>query len=175
MSNPYIGEIRMFGGNFAPAGWAFCDGQLMPISENDALFTLIGTTFGGDGQETFGLPDLQGRVPLHNGTGPSGTTYTLGELSGTETVTLTTQQMPAHRHVAVGSTDPAASSSPQDRVLASLPATGARSAYGTDVPYGALAPTSLSSAGGSQPHDNLQPYTVVNFIISLFGIFPTQN
>jgi microcystin-dependent protein len=175
MSNPYIGEIRMFGGSFAPVGWEFCNGQLLPISENDALFTLIGTTFGGDGQETFALPDLQGRVPLHSGTGSSGTTYTLGEGGGVEAVTLSTQQMPAHRHVAVGSTDPAASSSPQDRVLASLPAAGARSAYGTDLPYGALDPTSLSPAGGSQPHDNLQPSAVLNFIISLFGIFPTQN
>jgi microcystin-dependent protein len=170
MSEPYIGEIRMFAGIFAPAGWAFCDGSLMPISENDALFTLLGTTFGGDGQETFGLPDLQGRVPMHGGNG-----HTLGELGGSETVTLTNQQMPAHQHVAVGSTDPAASSSPQDRVLASLPATGARAAYGTDLPYGALDPTSLSPAGGSQPHDNLQPYTVISFIISLFGIYPTQT
>jgi microcystin-dependent protein len=170
MSEPYIGEIRMFAGIFAPAGWAFCDGSLMPISENDALFTLLGTTFGGDGQETFGLPDLQGRVPMHGGNG-----HTLGELGGSETVTLTNQQMPAHQHVAVGSTDPAASSSPQDRVLASLPATGARAAYGTDLPYGALDPTSLSPAGGSQPHDNLQPYTVISFIISLYGIFPSQT
>jgi microcystin-dependent protein len=170
MSEPYIGEIRMFGGFFAPAGWAFCDGSLMPISENDALFTLLGTTFGGDGQETFGLPDLQGRVPMHGGNG-----HTLGEQGGVETVTLSSQQLPAHQHVAVGSTDPAGSSSPQDRVLASLPAAGARSAYGTDPPYGPLDPTSLSPAGGSQPHDNLQPYTVISFIISLYGIFPSQT
>jgi microcystin-dependent protein len=175
VSNPYVGEIRMFGGNFAPSGWAICGGQLLPISENEALFQLLGTTYGGDGQSTFGLPDLQGRVPLHQGTGDFGTTYTVGENGGVETVTLTSPQLPIHSHLPQGSTDPATSSSPQDRVLASISAAGTRSAYGTDPPYGALHPSSLTSDGGSQPHDNLQPYLVVNFIISLYGVYPTPT
>jgi microcystin-dependent protein len=175
VAEPFIGEIRMFGGNFAPAGWAFCDGGLMPISENDTLFNLIGTTYGGDGQETFGLPDLRGRAPIHQGAADSGTTYVIGQAAGVETVTLTTQQIPVHSHLPLGSTDPAASSDPREHVLASLPAAGTRSAYGTDQPYGALHPTSIGVAGGSQPHDNRQPYAVVNFIISLFGIYPTPS
>jgi microcystin-dependent protein len=170
MSEPYLGEIRMFAGSFAPVGWELCDGRLMEIAGNDSLFLLLGTTFGGDGQETFALPDLQGRVPLHGGNG-----HTLAEQGGTETVTLSAQQLPAHQHVAVGSTDPAGSSSPQDHVLATLAAAGARSAYGTDPPYSALDPTSLSPAGGNQPHDNLQPYTVISFIIAVDGIFPSAT
>jgi microcystin-dependent protein len=165
----------MFGGNFAPASWEFCDGRLLPISENDQLFTLIGTTFGGDGESTFGLPDLRGRAPMHQGTGSSGTTHILGESAGTETVTLTTQQIPSHSHQPMGSTDPAGSSTPQNNVLASLPAAGTRSAYGTDQPYGSIDASSITPMGGSQPHDNLQPYLVVSFIICLFGIFPTQT
>jgi microcystin-dependent protein len=172
---PYIGEIRMFGGNFAPAGWEFCNGQLLPISENDTLYQLLGTTYGGDGQETFGLPNLMSRAPVHLGTGSFGTSYTLGESAGVESVTLTTGQMPAHSHVAVGSTDPATSSDPHTHVFASLSAAGTRSAYGTDPPFGSLDATSLSPAGGSQPHDNLQPYLVISFIISLFGVYPSQT
>jgi microcystin-dependent protein len=174
VSDPYVGEIRMFGGSFAPSGWAFCNGQLMPISENDTLFNLLGTTFGGDGQETFGLPDLQGRAPIHQGTGSSGSTYMLGQTGGVESVTLTTQQIPVHSHLPLGSTDPATSSDPREHVLASLPAAGTRSAYGTDAPFGSLDPSSVSGSGGSQPHDNMQPYAVITFIISLFGIYPTQ-
>jgi microcystin-dependent protein len=172
---PYIGEIRMFGGSFAPAGWAFCDGQLLPISENDTLFQLLGTTYGGDGQETFGLPNLQSRAPVHLGTGNFGTSYTLAESAGVESVTLTAAQMPAHSHVPVGSTDPATSSDPHTHVFASLSAAGTRSAYGTDPPFGSLDATSLSPAGGSQPHDNFQPYLVISFIISLFGVYPSQT
>jgi microcystin-dependent protein len=175
VSNPYVGEIRMFGGNFAPAGWAFCDGQLLPIAENDVLFQLLGTTYGGDGQATFGLPDLQSRVPLAQGTGDAGTTYAMGQNGGVETVTLNAQQLPVHNHLPQGSTDPATSSSPQNRVLASISAAGTRSAYGTDPPYGALHPSSLTPDGGSQPHDNMQPYLVINFIISLFGVFPSAT
>jgi microcystin-dependent protein len=165
----------MFGGSFAPAGWAFCDGQLMPISENDTLFNLIGTTYGGDGQQTFGLPDLRGRAPIHQGTSSFGTTYTLGQAAGAETVTLTTQQIPVHSHQPLGSTDPASSSDPHDHVLASLPAAGTRSAYGTDAPYGSLHASSVAAAGSSQPHENLQPFLIVSFIISLFGIYPSQT
>jgi microcystin-dependent protein len=153
MAQPFIGEIRMFAGSFAPAGWAFCDGQLLPISENDTLFTLIGTTYGGDGQETFQLPDLRGRLPLHQGTSSSGTTYQMGEMSGTETITLTTQQSPNNSVVGVSSATFA--------FLAEPPSEPMKSA--------------LSPVGGSQPHDNLQPFLCISFIISLFGIFPSQT
>src|SRR5687768_13401698 len=118
MAQPYVGEIRMFRGNFAPAGWLFCDGQLLPISENETLFQLIGTTYGGDGQETFGLPDLRGRVPIHQGLGPDGTTYNLGEMAGVEAVTLTTQQIPIHSHRAMGSSDTGNQPTPTNGVWA---------------------------------------------------------
>jgi microcystin-dependent protein len=170
MSQPFIGEIRMFGGSFAPAGWAFCDGRTLPISENDALFTLIGTTYGGDGQETFNLPNLQGRLPIHQGAG-----FQIGQNGGTPSVTLTTQQMPAHSHSLMGSTATAAGTNPQNTVLAHLPDAGVQTAYGTTAPFGAIDPSSVSPVGGSQPHSNMQPFVAVTFIIALFGIFPTQN
>jgi microcystin-dependent protein len=172
MSSPYVGEIRMFGGNFAPAGWAFCAGQLMPISENDTLFNLIGTTYGGDGQETFGLPDLQGRIPLHAGQGPGiSQNYQLGEKAGVETVTLTTQQIPIHTHALIGSSDIGIDPSPSNDILASssilVPYVGIQ-------PDANMASNAIGPAGGSQPHDNMMPYLCVSFIISLFGIFPHQ-
>ena len=167
MSDPYIGEIRMFGGTFAPAGWAFCDGQLIPISENDALFTLIGTTYGGDGQETFGLPDLQGRVPIHQGNG-----FVLGQAAGVESVTLTTQQLPIHSHAWLASQNSGATTNPPANVLASVP--GGGSVYILDQASVPLNPQSLQPIGGSQPHENMQPFLVISFIISLFGIFPHQ-
>jgi len=175
MSQPYIGEIRMFGGNFPPNGWAFCDGQQLAIAENDALFTLIGTTYGGDGQSFFNLPDLQSRVPVHQGTGPGGQTFVEGEAGGVESVTLTTAQLPAHTHPMLGSVNNATSSSPTDNVPASTPLALNQTAYGTDVPIKAIAPTSIAPFGGSQPHENTQPFLVISFILSLFGIFPTQN
>lgn len=183
---PYIGEIRIFGGNFAPAGWAFCNGQLMPISENDALFNLIGTTYGGDGQETFALPDLRGRVPVHMGTGSDGINYLIGEMGGTEEVTLTVQQIPNHSHklkgaglLAMGSVK-GNSSNPTSRYPAMVPGTNL---YSTTIKDGLFMedpnvanPSSiLSPSGGSQPHNNMQPYLAVNFIISLYGIFPSQT
>ena len=173
MGQPFIGEIRMFAGNFAPAGWAFCDGQLMPISENDALFTLIGTTYGGDGQETFGLPNLQSRIPLHSGTGPGLTNKTLGESAGVEAVTLSTQQIPIHNHAFLVSTSSGTGTSPANAVLAS----GSNvSIFRPDViPIQPMNPASLSPVGGSQPHDNMHPFICINYIISLFGIFPQQN
>jgi microcystin-dependent protein len=176
MSNPFIGEIRMFAGNFAPAGWVFCDGQLMPISENDALFTLIGTTFGGDGQETFGIPDLRGRVPIHAGTAKSGSTYVLGEAGGVESVTLTTNQMPTHTHLALAaSTGQVASPSGAVLAAATSTQTGMK-IYSTVVtPNTPINGSSISPSGGSQPHDNIQPTLAISFILSLFGIFPTQN
>jgi microcystin-dependent protein len=166
MSQPYIGEIRMFAGNFAPAGWAFCNGQLMPISENDALFTLIGTTYGGDGQETFAMPDLRGRLPMHQGNG-----VILAEAAGVETVTLTVQQIPLHNHGAGCKNGPGNNSNP----LSAVPAVNTTAlAYGAVPPQQTMAATMLQGTGGSQPHDNLQPYLCINFIISLFGIFPHQ-
>jgi microcystin-dependent protein len=174
MGEPFIGEIRMFGGNFAPAGWAFCQGQLMAISENDALFTLIGTTYGGDGQETFGMPDLQGRIPIHSGTGSDGITYQLGEKTGVETVTLTVQQTPTHTHPLLGSTSTASSTDTAGNVGARV-TVAAVFPYGTDAPLQPLSPQAVAPVGGSQPHDNLQPYLCISFIISLFGVFPSQN
>jgi len=179
MSDPYIGEIRMFGGNFAPVGWEFCYGQLMPISENDALFALIGTTYGGDGQETFGLPDLRGRVPIHQGT-VQGNTFVLAEQSGTETVTLTTQQLPSHTHPPLSSSAPGTASSPQGNVWAAA-STGAQMYFQAPPPPPSppplvqMDPAAISPNGGSQPHDNMAPYLAVSFIISLFGIFPSQT
>ena len=177
MSQPFIGEIRMFGGSFAPVGWAFCAGRLLPISENDALFNLIGTTYGGDGQTNFGIPDLRGRVPMHAGTGGGGT-YNLGEMAGTETVTLTTQQLPTHNHL-VASTAPGASGTPGPTTIIADqgPAGAPVSAYlpFNNVTQVALRNSIVGLTGGSQPHDNMQPFLVVSYIISLFGIFPSQN
>jgi microcystin-dependent protein len=172
MSNPYIGEIRMFGGNFAPAGWAFCNGQTLAISQNDALFTLIGTTYGGDGQETFNLPDLQGRLPMHMGTN-AGTTFTIGENAGTEEVTLTVQQIPIHSHPMVASTNTGTQANPGGNVLAT---SGSNlQMFIEDQPNVNMAANSVSPVGGSQPHTNLQPYLCISFILSLFGVFPTQS
>ncbi len=172
MSQPYVGEIRMFGGNFAPAGWMFCDGQLLPISENETLFNLIGTTYGGDGQNTFALPNLQSRVPIHAGTRPSdGTTYSLSEAAGVENVTLTVNQIPVHSHAMLASTGPGTVNQPNGNVTAASPTV---TLYIQDVTDGNMAANAAGPSGGSQPHENLQPYLCVSFIISLFGIFPHQ-
>lgn len=171
MAQPFIGEIRMFAGNFAPAGWAFCDGQLLPISENDALFVLLGTTYGGDGQETFALPNLQSRVPLHCGTGPAGSTYQLGESGGVEQVTLTTSQIPSHSHALLAADAPATATSPGG----SLPAEASKRFYVAPSSLVAASPLAIAPSGGSQPHENVQPFLCVNFIISLFGVFPPPN
>ncbi|AQZ93700.1 phage tail protein [Halopseudomonas phragmitis] len=168
MSTPYIGEIRMFGGNFAPAGWHLCDGSLLPISEYDALFTLIGTTYGGDRQNTFALPDLRGRIPVHMGNGK-----VLGQMLGSETVTLTAAQMPSHSHSLLASGSLATGTNPQGNVLARTAAD--IDIYRSSGPYQTLAQSTVSSVGGSQPHENMMPFLAVNFIISLFGIFPSQT
>lgn len=168
MAQPYVGEIRMFGGNFAPAGWMFCDGQLLPISENETLFQLIGTTYGGDGQQTFALPDLRGRVPIHQGNG-----FILAQTGGAEQITLTTNQIPSHSHVPLANSGNGTSSSPANNVWAAQPSLLQYSVAGsanTNLPANTLALT-----GGSQPHDNFQPYLCVDFIISLFGIFPSPT
>lgn len=167
MAQPYVGEIRMFAGNFAPAGWMFCEGQLLPISEHETLFQLIGTTYGGDGQSTFALPDLRGRVPMHMGGG-----FTLAETGGAEEITLTVNQVPAHTHPLLCSgivgNDPNATGN--------LPAeSSAVSLYQSANPSVAMAPQAVSPVGGSQPHTNMQPYLCVDFIISLFGIFPSPT
>lgn len=172
MAESYVGEIRMFAGNFAPEGWAFCNGQLLSISEYETLYTLIGTTYGGDGQNTFALPDLQGRVPVHAGQGPGiSRIYVLGEQVGTETVTLTTSQMPAHTHLLTASAAPATSVSPQGQVVA---ASGGAQLYLDDVPATAMQAGSVGVTGGGYPHENMPPYLATSFIISLFGVFPTQ-
>jgi microcystin-dependent protein len=163
----------MFAGSFAPAGWAFCAGQLMPISENETLFNLIGTTYGGDGQETFGLPDLQGRAPMHMGQGPGiSQNYQIGEKLGVETVTLTTNQIPIHHHGLMASTDPALQITGKNGVLAAPPTL---SMYYTSPADKALNAQMLQPSGGSQPHENMMPFLCISFIISLFGVFPTQN
>lgn len=167
MAQPYVGEIRMFAGNFAPAGWMFCEGQLLPISEYETLFQLIGTTYGGDGQSTYALPDLRGRLPLHQGSG-----FILAETGGAEEITLTVSQLPAHSHPMLASSNNAMAATPQNAVLA---ATRSMELYSTDAPTMNMAANSIGSVGGSQPHTNFQPYLCVNFIISLFGIFPSPT
>jgi microcystin-dependent protein len=160
----------MFAGNFAPAGWMFCEGQLLPISENETLFQLIGTTYGGDGQSTFGIPDLRGRVPIHMGSG-----FTLAETGGVEEVALTTAQIPAHSHQAFGTKNPASTGKPSSSVVPAIAAASTITPYGLDAPATTLAADTLASVGGSQPHSNFQPYLCVDFIISLFGIFPSPT
>jgi microcystin-dependent protein len=167
MAQPYVGEIRMFAGNFAPAGWMFCEGQLLPISENETLFNLIGTTYGGDGQSTFALPDLRGRIPIHMGNG-----FTLAETGGSEEITLTVNQLPAHSHAQRAVAEPGRSPNPQGNLLAK---STTFDAYINDAASTPMAANAISSVGGSQPHTNFQPYLCVNFIISLFGIFPSQT
>jgi microcystin-dependent protein len=164
MSEPFIAELRVFPFSFAPKGWALCNGQVLLISQNQALFALLGTTYGGDGQSTFALPDLRGRLPIHQGNG-----YVLSETGGAETVTLTANQMPAHSHAVQASAQPAETAKPEGRYLAQP----------NDLLYGAppadqaMSSSSVGVVGGSQPHDNLQPYLCVDFIISLFGIYPS--
>lgn len=175
MSTPYVGEIRIFAGNFAPAGWAFCQGQTMPISENEVLFQLIGTTYGGDGEQTFNLPNLASRVPIHMGQGPGiSNNYQIGEQAGVESVTLTVQQIPNHTHAFLATTDTASAVNPLNNTLATTNVTKRVYAAGTS-PASPMAPQSGLPTGGSQPHTNLQPFLCVNFIISLFGVFPSQT
>jgi len=172
MSSPYVGEIRMFGGNFAPAGWAMCQGQLMPISQNDTLFNLIGTTYGGDGQSTFGIPDLSGRAPVHMGQGPGiSSSYQIGEAAGVESVTLTTNQIPSHNHAVLVSQDLGTQTSPAGQVYAQNTQV---LLYTQDTASKFFNPSMVQPVGGSQPHENMQPFLVITFILSLFGIFPHQ-
>lgn len=169
MAQPYVGEIRMFAGNFAPAGWMFCEGQLLPISENETLFQLIGTTYGGDGTSTFALPDLRSRIPVHQGNGS-----VLAQSGGVEEVTLTVNQIPVHTHALIASSDLASDANPGGRVLAQDAVAGL-DLYLEDVPTVTMATTSITPIGGSQPHTNIQPYLCLSFIISNFGIFPSPT
>ena len=169
MAQPYVGEIRMFAGNFAPAGWMFCEGQLLPISENETLFQLIGTTYGGDGESTFALPDLRGRIPIHQGNG-----FILAETGGAEEITLTVNQIPAHSHPLLASASQADSGTPTGRVAAEESFAGF-DFYIESPPTVNMAATAIGPVGGSQPHTNFQPYLCVDFIISLFGIFPSPT
>lgn len=166
MSQPYVGEIRMFAGNFAPNGWMFCEGQVLPISENETLFNLVGTTYGGDGEQTFALPDLRGRIPLHQGNG-----YVLSETGGAEAVTLTTNQLPPHTHAVRASSAAATAAAGPTGVLAATKT----ALYGSELPNRPMAANAVTAAGGSQPHDNMAPFLALSFIISLFGIYPSPN
>ncbi len=167
MAQPYVGEIRLFAGNFAPAGWMFCEGQLLPISENETLFQLIGTTYGGDGQSTFALPDMRGRLPVHQGNG-----FQLAQTGGAEEVTLTQSQIPAHGHAVLATSNAGESSNPASNLLATtvgniyFPGPGGQTSMNLN---------SISAVGGSQPHTNFQPYLCVDYIISLFGIYPSPT
>ncbi len=171
---PFIGEIKLFAGNFAPRGWALCDGQLLAISQNQALFSILGTTYGGDGRTTFGLPDLRGRTPIHAGRGAGLSDYRLGERGGTEQVTLTTNQIPSHSHSLHANSKAANTAAPAGSALANT--------RGRDFDYDqsgeidtTLSGKSIGAAGGSQPHENRQPYLAVNYIIALVGIYPSRS
>lgn len=172
MSEPFVGEVKMFAGNFAPAGWALCGGQLLAIAENVALFSLLGTTYGGDGQNTFGLPDLRGRIPLHQGGGPGLSNRAMGQSGGAETETLTTNQIPSHTHPAACNTGAGTSAqSPVGAVWRNYD----QNQYSTAAPAAAMNAGTMLPTGGSQPHENRMPYLAVTFIIALFGIYPSRN
>ncbi|NOX43739.1 MAG: phage tail protein [Gammaproteobacteria bacterium] len=177
MSDPYLGEMRMFAGNFAPRSWAFCNGALLSVAENNALFSLLGTTYGGDGRTTFALPEMRGRLPVHHGQGPGLSDRRLGTKLGSESVTLNTTQMPNHHHILNASTDVASSSNPAGDVLASQ--------NDGDIPYATqpedpvnvenMNSQTLAMAGGNQFHNNMMPYLSISFIIALFGIYPSRS
>lgn len=166
MSEPFLSEIKIFSFNFAPKGWALCNGQLMPINQNQALFSLLGTTYGGDGRTTFALPNLQGKVPIHTGSG-----FSLGQSGGEQNHTLQVSELPSHTHVAKASANPASTSDPTGNFWAD----GGKNAYTPDAPTTTLASSAIASTGGSQPHDNMSPYLTLNLCIALTGIFPSQN
>lgn len=174
MASAFIGQISLFAGNFPPRNWAFCDGQLLPIAQNTALFSILGTTYGGNGQTNFALPDLRGRVPMHPGSGPGLSTHTLGEVSGAENITLISSQMPAHSHLVNGVASGGNQSSPAGN-LPAIESTGTSLDYSNAATNATMNAGMIGTAGGNQPHSNLQPYTCVNFIICLSGIYPSRN
>ena len=171
MSEPFVGEMRMFAGNFAPRGWAFCDGQLLAVSQNDALFSLLGTIYGGDGRTTFGLPDLRGRVPIHAGSGPGLSPRRLGAKAGAENVTLTVNQLPSHSHRFQATAGTATTRDP----VGNSPGEAVADVYVEDLAPAALASQAVSDVGGSRSHTNLMPFLCINFIIALFGIYPSRQ
>jgi len=173
MSDMYVGEIRLFAGNYAPEGWAFCNGQELPISGNEILFSVIGVTYGGNGTTTFNLPDLRGRVPVHMGTNPqTGTNFPLGSMGGSETVTLVQSQLPAHTHVAKASNLPGTVSSPTNAIWAHQTSVNQ---YSSTAPNASMSPMAINPVGGNQPHENRMPIMALNFIIALNGIYPPQS
>ena len=173
MSEPFVGEIRMFAGNFAPRGWAYCDGQLLAISQNDALFSLFGTIYGGDGRSTFGLPDMRGRIPVHQGSGPGLTLRRIGEKRGAETVAVNHNQIPSHSHTPQGY----ATSHKADSIdpTAAIPASSSINPYSAEVPDVDMADSAVNNTGGSQSHTNLMPFLCVHFIVALFGVYPSRT
>lgn len=172
MADPFVAEIRIFPFNFAPKGWAWCDGQLLPISQNTALFSLLGTTYGGNGKSNFALPDLQGRAPMHPGQGPGLSLHDLGETGGSETVTLLESELPSHSHSYRASASDAINQSPVGELLASGIGVGM---YASPGPSTQLSPSALTPAGGDQPHNNMQPYLTCYFCIALQGVFPPRG
>ena len=169
MGNPYIGELRIFAGNFAPRDWAFCDGSTLSISQYETLYALIGTTYGGDGISTFQLPDLRGRIPIHVGTDPSGINYVLGQRAGTESVTLLQTQLPQHGHIVMGASA-GGSTDPTGRTYGS-----GQDLFSSAAPSVAMSPNMVQPAGSSQPHENRMPFQCINYIIALYGVFPSRN
>ncbi len=174
MSEPFTAEIRIFAGNFAPRGWAFCNGQLLPVSQNTALFSLIGTTYGGDGRSTTALPNLQGRAPMHPGRGPGLTARRLGQRGGVETVTLSEAQMPSHEHTVRASNNPSTAVAPSNETALAR-AMGGTAYKGGTSPNASFAEGALLATGGDQPHNNLQPYLCMSFIIALVGLYPSRS
>jgi microcystin-dependent protein len=179
MADAFLGEIRIFSGNFAPNGWAFCNGQLVPIAQNTALFSILGTQYGGNGQTTFALPYLNGAAPMHQGSGVGLTTRAVGEQVGVDSVTLNISQIPSHRHAAQAYEIPGSSIDPTNHYWAESPAQGRphpqqAPIYSTNANV-TMSPNSLSAAGNSQPHNNMQPYLALNFIICMSGFFPTRS
>lgn len=178
--DPFLGEIRMVGFNFAPTGWALCNGQLLAISQNAALFSLLGTTFGGNGQTTFGLPNMQSRVPIHQGQGTGLSPYTMGQMAGNESITLIVSQIPAHNHLMNVNNGNSNQTNPTNNLLAVTNNNDSRAlvqypTYSNAASTGTLANGAISMTGGSTPHPNIQPYLVVNFIIALQGVFPSRS
>ena len=173
MSSPFVAEIRIFGFNFAPRGWATCDGQLLPLAQNTALFSLLGTTYGGDGRTTFGLPNLQGSAPLHQGQGPGLSLYDLGQIGGEQNVTLLQTEVPAHQHSVSGTSTAAGLASPANNLWAQAAGRSPPPLYQTGAPTSNMAPT--NAAGGNQPHNNMQPYQCLLFCIALQGVFPPRG
>ena len=176
MADPFVGEIRIISCNFAPKGWAFCDGQILPLSQNTALFSLLGTTYGGDGKSTFALPNLQGRAPMHPGQGPGLSLHDLGETGGEETVTLVVSEIPLHSHPVTGSSGVGTLAAPSNTATWGATARGKPKVYALGAANNlAMNPAAVSANGGGQPHNNLQPYLTLNFVIALQGVYPPRS